>query len=237
MAGATGNVYCGLHEFEDMTFVLHLLRPGDLFVDVGANVGSYTVLAARVTGAHCIAIEPLPATFAHLEDNLRINCITHLTCALNVGLGLASGRLPFTSSFDTANHVSVDRDERVVEMEVRTLDDVVGDRVPSLIKIDVEGFETQVLAGGARTLRHPDLIGVILELNRSGARYGHSDEQIIATMNMYGFEMYRYMPLKRTLERSGSVSSRGNALFMKRADVARQRVTSAPGFLIHGRQI
>ncbi|WP_017364163.1 hypothetical protein, partial [Methylococcus capsulatus] len=45
MTGATGNLYVGLHEFEDMAFLLHYLRPEDLFVDVGANVGSYTVLA------------------------------------------------------------------------------------------------------------------------------------------------------------------------------------------------
>ena len=42
MTGATGNLYVGLHEFCDMGFVLHFLRAGDLFVDVGANVGSYT---------------------------------------------------------------------------------------------------------------------------------------------------------------------------------------------------
>jgi hypothetical protein len=45
MAGATGNVYAGLHEYEDMAFVLHALRPSSRFVDVGANVGTYTVLA------------------------------------------------------------------------------------------------------------------------------------------------------------------------------------------------
>ena len=45
MAGATLNWYNGLHEPREMGFALHLLRPGDLFVDVGANVGSYTVLA------------------------------------------------------------------------------------------------------------------------------------------------------------------------------------------------
>src|SRR4051812_22416367 len=48
MMGATGNVYCGLHEFEDMALVIHALRPEDMFFDVGANVGSYTVLAAAV---------------------------------------------------------------------------------------------------------------------------------------------------------------------------------------------
>src|SRR6478609_823915 len=51
MTGATGNIYCGLHEFADMAFVLHALRPGDLFVDVGANIGSYTVLASAVCDA------------------------------------------------------------------------------------------------------------------------------------------------------------------------------------------
>ena len=45
MTGATGNWYCGLHEVAEMAFVLHLLRPDDHFVDVGANVGSYTILA------------------------------------------------------------------------------------------------------------------------------------------------------------------------------------------------
>ena len=45
MHGVTGNVYCGLHDFAEMSFMLHLLRAGDLFADIGANVGSYTVLA------------------------------------------------------------------------------------------------------------------------------------------------------------------------------------------------
>lgn len=62
MTGATGNLYVGLHEFEDMSFVLHGLRPDDLFVDVGANVGSYTVLAGAAVGASCVSFEPIPET-------------------------------------------------------------------------------------------------------------------------------------------------------------------------------
>ena len=48
MTGATGNLYCGLHEYQDMAFVLHALRAGDRFIDIGANIGSYTVLAADI---------------------------------------------------------------------------------------------------------------------------------------------------------------------------------------------
>lgn len=45
MTGATGNLYCGLHEYNDMFFLLHFLREGDLFVDIRTNIGSYTVSA------------------------------------------------------------------------------------------------------------------------------------------------------------------------------------------------
>ena len=50
--GLTGNVYTGLHEFQDMGFLLHVLGDGDLFIDVGANVGSYTILACSSRGAN-----------------------------------------------------------------------------------------------------------------------------------------------------------------------------------------
>ena len=75
MTGATGNIYCGLHEFEDMAFLLHFLRPSDLFVDIGANIGSYTILASAVIGAHGIAFEPVPQTFQSLIDNIHLNRI------------------------------------------------------------------------------------------------------------------------------------------------------------------
>ena len=60
MTGATGNVYVGLHEFSDMMLSLHFLREADHFLDVGANVGSYTILAAGVCKARVWAFEPAP---------------------------------------------------------------------------------------------------------------------------------------------------------------------------------
>jgi hypothetical protein len=74
MTGASGNFYCGLHESEDMAFVLHLLRPGDVFYDVGANVGSYTLLAATA-GARVHAFEPSPPTAARLRRNVALNAL------------------------------------------------------------------------------------------------------------------------------------------------------------------
>jgi hypothetical protein len=66
MTGATGNIYVGLDEFVDMMLPLHFLREGDLFLDIGANVGSYTVLASGVCRAKTLAFEPDPGTSRHL---------------------------------------------------------------------------------------------------------------------------------------------------------------------------
>jgi hypothetical protein len=67
MACATGNIYTGLHEFEDMSFLLHFLRPADLFIDIGANVGAYTIFASGIVAATSISIEPISQIFEILK--------------------------------------------------------------------------------------------------------------------------------------------------------------------------
>lgn len=87
MTGDTGNLYCALHEWPYMAFLLHLLCPGDTFLDVGANVGSYTVLAAGALGAHAIAVEPIPAALATLQDNLALKAIGDRVKVIGACLG------------------------------------------------------------------------------------------------------------------------------------------------------
>jgi hypothetical protein len=106
MAGATGNVYCRLHEFVEMAFLLHVLRPGDLFLDVGGNVGSYTVLAAKVCGARTIAFEPDPMAVATLNGNIELNGIHALASVRRTALGDRSGEIAFTAGLDTTNRVA-----------------------------------------------------------------------------------------------------------------------------------
>ena len=73
MTGATGNVYLGLHEFMSMMLTIHFLREDDLFLDVGANVGTYTVLASGVCRATTWAFEPDAAAVHDLARNVEVN--------------------------------------------------------------------------------------------------------------------------------------------------------------------
>jgi FkbM family methyltransferase len=143
MAGATGNIYCGLHEFEDMAFVLHFLRPGDLFADVGANIGSYTVLAYAVRKARSFVFEPDPITFAASSRNIALNQLDNLVRRRGCALGSRQGSVEFTVGLDTVNHVAgvTDRATRTVALD--TLDRACGNERPSLIKLDVEGLKAR----------------------------------------------------------------------------------------------
>lgn len=236
MTGATGNIYMGLHEFQDMAFVLHLLRPGDLFVDIGANIGSYTVLAAGAAQADALAVEPLSSTYARLQTNIRLNGFNERVRTVNVGIGSSTGSLRFTAGLDTVNHVATDNDaaQQQIEVPVVTLDALVGDdQRPRLIKIDVEGFEHHVIEGGSAVLGSPETMGVIMELNGSGARYGFDDDRLHQSMIRFGFQPFGYEPETRQLkplDHRNRVS--GNTLYLKQIETVRQRVQSSRRFRI-----
>lgn len=230
MVGATGNVYYGLQEFEDMAFVVHALRPGDLFVDVGANVGSYTILAAGVSGAQCIALEPVPATFVGLLDNVRLNDLAARVECHNVAAGNAAGTLAFTTDLDTCNHATSDGESsgNTLQVPVTTLDTLLQAVQPTLIKIDVEGFETRVIEGAGQTLRSPSLLAVLMELNGSGARYGFDETRLHEQMLSFGFESAAYDPTRRELtQRQPADKREGNILYIRRRRDLETRLRTA----------
>jgi len=234
MTGATGNWYCGLHEHCEMAFVLHVLRETDLFLDVGANIGSYTILASGATGARSIAVEPVPGTFRHLRGNVALNDLTERVRCYQGGLADRAGSLRFTSGLDTVNHVLAPGEAAAaVEVPVTTLDELVGDEVPALIKIDVEGYERPVLVGAQRTLADPRLLAVIMETNGSGERYGVTDDELVAAMRDHGFAMFAYDPFARRLNVDGRGD--GNTIFVRDLETVSARVAAARRFsLVNG---
>ena len=180
-----------------------------------------------------LAIEPIPTTFAWLIRNIAVNGLLERVRAHNLGLGRGEGRLRFTGGLDTVNHVLAagEAADGVVEVPVRTLDAVLAGQSPTLIKIDVEGFETEVLAGAERALADPGLLAVIMELNGSGGRYGFDEEALHRDLLGHGFATYRYRPFERKLEPlHGARSGGGNTLYVRDAARLAARVRTAPRY-------
>lgn len=232
LTGATGNIYTGLQEFSEMGFLLHFLRKDDLFADVGANVGSYTILAAAHVGAKTLSFEPIPSTFNWLLKNIAVNDAQSLVSAFNMGLGSSKNELLFTSGGDTVNHVVVsgERTEgsNVVVVAVDRFDSLAEKSgCPLLIKIDVEGFETEVIQGMSKTLAQPALKAIIIELNGSGKRYGYDDALIHQNLLDAGFSPFSYDPLQRRLDAINHYGNH-NTIYIRDYDFCLDRVVSAP---------
>lgn len=235
MTGATGNIYVGLHDFEEMGFLLHLLRKGDLFADIGANIGSYTVLASAVIGANTFCFEPVPSTFQHLLVNIKINGLEQITNAFNEGLGDKNATLKFSKNLDTINHVLSEDEKELdyIEVPVHTLDSRLGEFIPLLIKLDVEGFEYQILQGGKNTLMNPSLKAIIIELNGSGNRYGISDTTIHQFLNSFGFRPCEYYPFERQIQELKSFKNNGNTIYVRDFDFVKQRIKEQRKIRVH----
>lgn len=238
--GMTGNLYAGLHEFADMAYLLHVLREGDFFVDVGANVGSYTLLASVVCGARVTCFEPIPETFERLMDNVRLNRLEHLVQPRNEGVGAQSGSLRFILDRNTMNR-PVARGEVVshaLEVPVTTLDSVLADRVPEMLKIDVEGYETAVIEGARKTLADPRLHSVVMELAGAGSQYGFDEARLLQQVREEGFQSCRYDPFCRKLTPyENRDPSDGNTLFVRDLVKVRGLLESASAVVVHGRSI
>lgn len=203
MEAATANIYTGLHEFNEMSFLLHFLRPHDLFVDVGANIGSYTILASGVVGAETICIEPVRNTFNLAVKNIALNNIESKTDLLNIGVSSKEGYLFFTNTKGSLNHVvlNIENQSQIDSVPVKTLDNILrNNKCPALIKIDVEGYEQEVINGASNTLEDQNLKAIIIELNGGAKNYGFDEKNIHTRLLLHGFNPYTYYPFDRKLK-------------------------------------
>lgn len=229
--GATGNYYFGLLEFSEMSFVLHMLRPDDLFVDVGANVGVYSVLAGAV-GAQAVAFEPIPTTVTRLERMIRVNEVADRIRVCAVGVGSAAGDLLFTADRDTNNRVLVEGDAGgdAISVEIVALDEALSGESVRMLKIDVEGYEPAVIEGAGRLLSSSSLEALIVETAGHGAQFGAAQDEVLTTLGAYGYEPVDYDPWSRRLTRSGRSVRRENTIFVRDVDRVQSRLLAAEAF-------
>ena len=219
MTGATGNIYCGLHEFADMAFLLHFLQPDDLFVDIGANIGSYTVLASAVCNANVISIEPDPNTVSSLRRNVEINQIDDQVVIVDTALGAKEGFVALTIGCDTTNRIVPGATIGTRQVPLKRLDDVIGiGRTPVFLKLDVEGYEEQVLTGAPETLARPSLLAIATE---------SENDQVTKILINAGFRQVYYDPFNRMLNEQPNNHRASNALFVRDLHSCQERVTAA----------
>ena len=165
----------GIWEWNVGAAILQSLERSDVFVDVGANAGYYTLLAARAVGdtGHVYALEPAPRTFLKLERNLRLNGTRNVT-ALQVAAGAADGEATLygpPGGHDPSSSLRVRREgalaSRVTVKPIHSVVDAQHRERLKLFKVDVEGHEDDVLRGLEPLLDEGARPTVIVEVHAS----------------------------------------------------------------------
>jgi FkbM family methyltransferase len=228
MTGATQNIYVGLYEFADMMLPLHFLHEGDLFLDIGANVGTYTVLASGVCRARTLAFEPDPNSAQHLKRNVEINKLETLVSVYECALGPEQGEVAFTVGLDTVNRIASADDKNIRMTRLERLDAIIVDSQPIMMKVDVEGAEEGVLYGAETLLANPCLKVIELET----VTLSSAD---ILTQNH--FERAYYNPFSHELTRNPISLKSSNALFVRDWSFVGSRLASAKKVAIFDREI
>ncbi|MFW6061041.1 MAG: FkbM family methyltransferase [Phycisphaeraceae bacterium] len=205
-----------LNHYEPVTLRLlrRILRPGDVFVDGGANVGLLTLVAARCVGAQgsVYAFEPQPAALARLEENVRLNDAGNVTIVPKCCWDEAGTNTLFTERGNSIGKVSMRQSAEAADTgatgaepmvaETVRMDDVVDGPV-RLIKLDVEGAELPALRG-ARGLFEAAPPHLIVELQCATAEpFGYHPMEIVdwvlerGAYRLHLIERKRHRPINR----------------------------------------
>lgn len=158
-------------EVSGLLALAYLLQNGDCFVDVGANIGLYSSVIARLPGIKVLALEANPNTYLRLAENAKM----HNFEAVQIAVSDISGELEFVDGavshvFTVSAHRSVYNTSDTVKVRSTKLDDVLSSRDgPFIVKIDVEDHEPQVLAGASGLLRAGYIHAVLLDASRASS--------------------------------------------------------------------
>jgi FkbM family methyltransferase len=149
---------------EDLLGALRdIVRPGDLALDIGANIGNHTVFLAGICGCRVVAVEPDPGNFAHLTRNVALNNLQDRVTLIHAAAGAVAGRFAEIASRvpDNSGATTVSLTDENTGIPLIRLDDLDLPGAPSLLKIDTEGMDLAVLQGASGLLaRHSPVVVV-----------------------------------------------------------------------------
>lgn len=162
--------YKGTYEKATMNVIKRCLREGDTLIDIGANIGVLSLYGSICVGksGNVWAFEANPATARLLKDNIALNNFVNIK-VFEYALGAEEGKgeiYPETYEKNRGAASMIKREGQgslKYDIDIKKLDDIINDAKPKLIKIDVEGWELEVLKGSKNILSGPDAPILIVE--------------------------------------------------------------------------
>ncbi len=189
----------GVHERQSTAQIRCIVKKGMRILEVGANIGYYALLEGRLAGSDGFvdAIEPSPYNFELLTKNANLNPDVRMELR-QAAFGAEKGRATFYVAKKSNLSGLIERDDAKdmytdrIEVDVLTLDEYMKEKSADLIRMDVEGYEYEVLQGGKQMLRERPPKYFFIEVHSELLhKKGSSGEDIVRTLKGYGYDVIK----------------------------------------------
>ncbi|MFA5932983.1 MAG: FkbM family methyltransferase [Microgenomates group bacterium] len=190
-------IYTRFPEYEEMNFIYDYLRRDDVFLDVGANIGAHTLMAAsKIKNGKIVSFEPSLKALKYLKENIRINHLEALVTIIDKVVSNKDGYEKFISG----KHSEIDRIGQKDDSSqvIKLISSITLDKFLTLhrisfvdfIKIDVEGAEFKVMEGLKGYLEKGKIGLILFEVNSNSKSYGYSVGDIISFLEENNYLLY-----------------------------------------------
>lgn len=200
----------GIYERQETGFVQEEIKPGQTVVDIGAHIGYYSLIFAKLVGPSGMvyAFEPDPTNFSILQKNIKLNGYNNVVM-LNKAVTERTGRLNlYVSDGSAGDHKTYNSDEhrKTLEIDGVALDDLLMGKKVDFIKMDIQGAEGGALKGMTSILANSSNIKVLSEFTPSGIKkYGMEPRAYLELWQQLGFNLYNLNRKTRQIEKVNSI--------------------------------
>lgn len=194
----------GIWQFPITAFIVAYLRRGDVFVDVGANIGYFSVFAALAVGpdGKVHAVEPEPANLALLQKNLELNGLSNVEVHAVAASDRSGQATLYRDGFNSGGHSLLQKPQvqNTTSVSVTTLDALLDTKgSPRLIKIDVQGSEVDVLKGMSELLRRDgSKPGLIVEFAPTALAKRNQLAELFELLAVADYQIYPFIANERS---------------------------------------
>jgi len=232
----TKAIFLGEFERLEVKFLQRFLETGDVFLDIGANIGLFSLAAAAVLKkkGHIHSFEPSVRNYEKLIENIALNNFSNVKTH-NYGVSDKTGKMTLYEIDQglgaLSSYAPLEGSSGAVKTEVFPLDEIITrEQITKVtaIKIDVEGWEYPVIKGANDLFSKPNAPLLMVEFTDSNARSaGYSCQLVYDTLVKLGYDMYKINEnLKLTAEENKSFFEYSNLICLKKGSSAHARVKS-----------
>lgn len=195
-------------DWEEFNLIKNRFKSNSVFIDVGANIGYYSIWASKFNPYGKIySFEPSVSNFKRLNENISCNNLFSQIIPIQKAVAASSGHISMTEDLDTLNHIVkseiITENENTVKVGCINLDDFAQNENISFIdylKIDVEGYELDVLKGAEKLLMEKKIGIIQMEINNALQHSGHSVDAMLELLKKHSYMLCFYDVKKKELQ-------------------------------------